>query len=31
MTAMQPVGQRDEVEMLSLMLLLRRFEECASQ
>src|SRR5881296_3030068 len=28
---MQPVGQRDEVEMLSLMLLIRRFEEHASQ
>src|SRR5436189_5148563 len=28
---MQPVGQRDEVEMLSLMLLIRRFEERASQ
>src|SRR5438105_2751826 len=31
MTAMQPVEQRDEVEMLSLMLLIRRFEERASQ
>src|SRR2546429_7324189 len=31
MTSMQPVGQRDEVEMLSLMLLIRRFEERASQ
>jgi pyruvate dehydrogenase E1 component alpha subunit len=31
MTAIQPVGQRDEVEMLSLMLLIRRFEERASQ
>ena len=31
MTAMQPVGQRDEVDMLSLMLLIRRFEERASQ
>jgi len=31
MTAMQPGGQRDEVEMLSLMLLIRRFEERASQ
>src|SRR6187551_2812060 len=28
---MQPVEQRDEVEMLSLMLLIRRFEERASQ
>src|SRR3954470_3098983 len=28
---MQPAGERDEVEMLSLMLLLRRFEERASQ
>ena len=28
---MQPVEQRDEVEMLSLMLLTRRFEERASQ
>src|ERR671930_269505 len=28
---MQPVEQRDEVEMLSLMLLVRRFEERASQ
>ncbi|MEY2439501.1 MAG: pyruvate dehydrogenase component alpha subunit [Verrucomicrobiota bacterium] len=28
---MQPGGQRDEVEMLSLMLLVRRFEERASQ
>src|SRR2546427_4194229 len=31
MTAMQPGEQRDEVEMLSLMLLIRRFEERASQ
>src|SRR6266481_500790 len=31
MTAMRPVEQRDEVEMLSLMLLIRRFEERASQ
>src|SRR5438094_806716 len=31
MTAMQPVEPRDEVEMLSLMLLIRRFEERASQ
>jgi pyruvate dehydrogenase E1 component alpha subunit len=31
LTVMQPVGQRDEVEMLSLMLLIRRFEERASQ
>jgi pyruvate dehydrogenase E1 component subunit alpha len=31
MISMQPVGQRDEVEMLSLMLLIRRFEERASQ
>jgi pyruvate dehydrogenase E1 component alpha subunit len=31
MTAMQLGGQRDEVEMLSLMLLIRRFEERASQ
>ncbi len=31
LTAMQPVEQRDEVEMLSLMLLIRRFEERASQ
>ncbi len=31
MTAMQPLEQRDEVEMLSLMLLIRRFEERASQ
>jgi len=30
-TAMQPGEQRDEVEMLSLMLLIRRFEERASQ
>jgi pyruvate dehydrogenase E1 component alpha subunit len=30
-TSMQPVEQRDEVEMLSLMLLIRRFEERASQ
>ena len=29
--AMQPPEQRDEVEMLSLMLLIRRFEERASQ
>src|ERR1700676_5429494 len=28
---MQPPEQRDEVEMLSLMLLIRRFEERASQ
>src|ERR1700758_3943912 len=28
---MQPGGQRDEVELLSLMLLIRRFEERASQ
>src|SRR5256885_8892836 len=28
---MHPVEQRDEVEMLSLMLLIRRFEERASQ
>src|ERR671930_17601 len=28
---MQPLEQRDEVEMLSLMLLIRRFEERASQ
>src|SRR6201990_1298230 len=28
---MQPVEQRDEVDMLSLMLLIRRFEERASQ
>jgi len=28
---MQPAEQRDEVEMLSLMLLIRRFEERASQ
>src|SRR5258707_10251444 len=28
---MQPVEQRDEVEMLSMMLLIRRFEERASQ
>ncbi len=28
---MQPEGERDEVEMLSLMLLIRRFEERASQ
>src|SRR5438045_3385391 len=27
LTAMQPVEQRDEVEMLSLMLLIRRFEQ----
>jgi len=26
LTAMQPLSQRDEVEMLSLMLLIRRFE-----
>jgi pyruvate dehydrogenase E1 component alpha subunit len=31
MTSMQPAEQRDEVEMLSLMLLIRRFEERASQ
>src|SRR3989475_2620536 len=31
MTAMQQAEQRDEVEMLSLMLLIRRFEERASQ
>ena len=31
LTAMQPPEQRDEVEMLSLMLLIRRFEERASQ
>jgi pyruvate dehydrogenase E1 component alpha subunit len=31
MTAMQLGGQRDEVEVLSLMLLIRRFEERASQ
>src|SRR6266705_1870625 len=31
MTAMQPGEQRDEVEMFSLMLLIRRFEERASQ
>src|SRR3989442_8843564 len=31
MTAMQPGGQRDEVEVLSLMLLIRRFEERASK
>src|SRR2546429_8257977 len=31
MTAMQSAEQRDEVEMLSLMLLIRRFEERASQ
>jgi len=28
---MQPVEQRDEVEMFSLMLLIWRFEECVSQ